>query len=253
VQGGAKVIVCNRTAARTASFQGRAGIAATPAELADNADVVFACLTTADSYREVLLGPDGVIRGGRAKTYVHVGTNEVAVLQELAAALAGRGIATLDAPMTGGVPRAINGTLTVMASGPRDVFERTEPFFKLYANKIVYLSDRVGAAQVMKFVNNILSASNLALACEAMVLGRKSGLDPAAMLEVLNNGSGQNTATAYENSGPGADAKIQSWRRHRADDQGFGGVQRRGAAARRAGAARRSGHRIVSDRCGRGG
>jgi 2-hydroxy-3-oxopropionate reductase len=195
VQGGAKVVVYNRTAARAACFQGRAEIAATPAELADKADVVFACVTTADSYREVLLGPDGVIRGRRAKTYVHVGTNEVAVLQELAAGLAGRGIATLDAPMTGGVPRAINGTLTVMASGPRAVFDRTEPFLRLYANKIVYLSDRIGAAQVMKFVNNVLSASNLALACEAMVLGRKAGLDPAAMLEVLNSGSGQNSAT----------------------------------------------------------
>lgn len=195
VQRGAKLVVYNRTAARAAPFQGRAEIAATPAELADKADIVFACVTTADAYREVLFGPDGVIRGSRAKTYVHVGTNEVALLQELAAALAGCGITTLDAPMTGGVQRAINGTLTVMASGPRDAFDRTEPLLKLYANKIVYLSDQVGAAQVMKFINNILSAANLALACEALVLGRRSGLDPAAMLEVLNNGTGQNSAT----------------------------------------------------------
>ena len=97
--------------------------------------------------------------------------------------------------MTGGVQRAVSGTLTVMASGPRDVFDRTEPLFKLYANKIVYLSDRVGAAQVMKLVNNVLSASNLALACEAMIVGRKAGLDPAAMLEIINNGTGQNSAT----------------------------------------------------------
>jgi 3-hydroxyisobutyrate dehydrogenase-like beta-hydroxyacid dehydrogenase len=195
VQGGVKVVVYNRTAEKTARFKDRAEIAATPAEAADKADFVFACLTTADSYRDVVLGPCGVIRGSRVKTYVHVGTNEVAVLEELAAALNGRGIATLDAPMTGGVTRAVTGTLTVMASGPRDVFERTEPLLKNYATKIVYLSRRVGAAQVMKFVNNVLSASNLALACEAMVLGRKSGLDPAAMLEVLNNGSGQNSAT----------------------------------------------------------
>jgi 3-hydroxyisobutyrate dehydrogenase-like beta-hydroxyacid dehydrogenase len=195
VQGGAKVVVYNRTAAAAAPFQGRAEIAATPAEAADKADFIFACLTTAESYRDVVLGAQGVIRGDRAKTYVHVGTNEVAVLEELAAALGRRGIATLDAPMTGGVPCAVNGTLTVMASGPRDVFDRTEPHFRHYANKIVYLSERVGAAQVMKLVNNVLSASNLALACEAMVLGRKAGLDPAAMLDVLNNGSGQNSAT----------------------------------------------------------
>jgi 2-hydroxy-3-oxopropionate reductase len=195
VHGGAQVVVYNRTTAATASFQGRAVIAATPREVADRADQVLACLTTAESYREVVLGPQGVIHGSRLKTYVHVGTNEVAVIEDLAAQLERRGIATLDAPMTGGVPRAIDGTLTVMASGARPVFDRVEPFLKLYANKIVYLSERIGAAQVMKLVNNVLSASNLALACEAMVLGCKAGLDPAAMLEVLNNGSGQNSAT----------------------------------------------------------
>jgi 2-hydroxy-3-oxopropionate reductase len=195
IQGGAKVVVYNRTAAKAASFQGRAVIAATPAEAADQADFIFACLTSPESYRDVLLGPQGVIHGNRVKTYVHVGTNEVAVIEELAAALASRGIATLDAPMTGGVSRAIDGTLTVMAAGPRDVFDRTEPHFRHYANKVVYLSDRIGAAQVMKLVNNVLSASNLALACEAMMLGRKAGLDPVAMLDVINSGSGQNSAT----------------------------------------------------------
>ena len=97
---GANVVVYNRTTAKTTRFRDRAAIAATPAEVADKADIIFACLTTADSYREVVLGPDGVIRGGRAKIYVHVGTNEVALLKELATALSGRGIATLDAPMT---------------------------------------------------------------------------------------------------------------------------------------------------------
>jgi 3-hydroxyisobutyrate dehydrogenase-like beta-hydroxyacid dehydrogenase len=163
--------------------------------VADKADFIFACLTTPDSYRDVLLGPQGIIRGGRVKTYVHLGTNEVAVLKELAAALGRRGIATLDAPMTGGVTGAISGTLTVMASGPREVFDRTEPYLKHYASKIFYLSEQVGAAQIMKFINNTLSASNLAVACEALVLGRKAGLDPAAMVDVLNNGTGQNSAT----------------------------------------------------------
>ena len=129
------------------------------------------------------------------KTYVHVGTNEVAVVEGLAAELCTHGIATLDAPMTGGVEGATNGTLTVMASGPREAFYRTEPFLRHYAKKIVFLGERIGAAQVMKLVNNVVSAGNLAVACEAMVLGRKSGLDPVAMLEIINNGSGQSNAT----------------------------------------------------------
>ncbi len=195
VQAGEDVIVYNRTIGKTARFRGRARIAASPAEMADAADIVFACVTTAESYRDVVLGPLGIVRGGRARTYVHVGTNDALFVQELAAALYARGILTLDAPMTGGVEGAANGTLTVMASGAPEAFSRVEPFLRHYAKKIMFLGERVGAAQVMKLVNNVISAGNLAVACEALVLGRKAGLDPAVMLEILNNGSGQNNAT----------------------------------------------------------
>ena len=195
VQAGEDVIVYNRTISKTARFRGRAKIAASPAEMADDADIVFACVTTAESYREVVLGPLGIVHGSRARTYVHVGTNEVGFVEELAAKLQSRGITTLDAPMTGGVEGAANGTLTVMASGPREAFGRVEPFLRHYAKKIVFLGGQIGAAQTMKLINNVISAGNLAVACEALVLGRKSGLDPAVMLEVINNGSGQNHAT----------------------------------------------------------
>ena len=195
VQGGEDVVVYNRTVGKTARFRGRARIAISPAEMADAADIIFACVTTADSYRDVVLGPRGIVRGSRAKIYAHVGTNAVALIEELAAALEARGIATLDAPMTGGVDAAAEGALTVMASGPRAAFDRAQPFLRHYARKIVFLGEWVGAAQVMKLVNNVVSAGNLAVACEAMVLGRKSGLDPAAMLEIINNGSGQSNAT----------------------------------------------------------
>jgi 3-hydroxyisobutyrate dehydrogenase-like beta-hydroxyacid dehydrogenase len=195
VQGGEDVIVYNRTLAKAARFRGRAKIAASPAEMGDQADVIFACVTTAHSYRDVVLGPFGIMSGSRVKTYVHLGTNEVALLEELAASLEVRGIATLDAPMTGGTDGAANGTLTVMAAGPREAFDRVKPLIEHYASTIVFLSERVGMAQVMKLVNNVISAGNLAVACEAMLLGRKSGLDPAVMLEIINNGSGQSNAT----------------------------------------------------------
>lgn len=195
VQAGEDVIVYNRTISKTARFRGRAKIAASPARMADAADIIFVCVTTADAYRDVVLGPLGIVRGSRAKIYVHVGTNEAAVVEELAAQLYAGGIMTLDAPMTGGVESATNGTLTVMASGPREAFSRAEPFLKHYAKKITFLGERVGAAQVMKLVNNVISAGNLAVACEAMVVGRKAGLDPAVMLEIINNGSGQSNAT----------------------------------------------------------
>src|SRR5581483_9337458 len=75
VEAGEDVVVYNRTGMKTARFRGRARIAATPAAMADEADVVIACLTTAQSYREVVLGPSGLIRGSRLKTYVHAGTD----------------------------------------------------------------------------------------------------------------------------------------------------------------------------------
>ena len=93
------------------------------------------------------------------------------------------------------MPRARAGTLTVMASGPKPAFDAVEPFLKAYASTIVYLGDRLGAAQVMKLINNMLSAANLAIASEAMVLGAKAGLDPEQMIAVLNAGTGQNSAT----------------------------------------------------------
>jgi 3-hydroxyisobutyrate dehydrogenase-like beta-hydroxyacid dehydrogenase len=195
VQGGEDVVVYNRTISKTGRFRGRAKIAASPAEMADKADIIFVCVTSGDAYRDVVLGPLGIAQGSRVKTYVHVGTSDVLVVEELAVALGRRGIATLVAPMTGGVDGAAAGTLTVMASGPREAFDQAEPLIRHYANKIVFLGEWVGAAQVMKLVNNVLSAGNLALACEAMVLGCKSGLDPAAMLEIINSGSGQSNAS----------------------------------------------------------
>jgi len=179
----------------TAAFAGRAETARSPAEVADRTDIVFACITAPEHYREAVLGGDGVIRGQRAKTYVHLGTSGTALVRELAAELGGRGIASLDAPMTGGPPRARSGSLTAMVAGERAVFDRVEPLMRAYASKIVYLGERLGAAQVMKTVNNAISLANFAVASEAMVVGAKAGIAPEAMLEVLNAGSGQNSAT----------------------------------------------------------
>lgn len=192
---GLPLIVCDVRAAALAGLPPAVGIAATPKEAAELADIVLACLPSIESHRRALLAADGAIHGGRIKTYIHTGTTGSALVHELAAAFAARGVATLDAPMTGGVPRARAGTLTVMASGPGAAFRTAEPFLKAYASTIVHLGEQLGAAQVMKLINNMLSAANLAIAAEAMVLGAKAGLDPEQMIAVLNAGTGQNSAT----------------------------------------------------------
>jgi 3-hydroxyisobutyrate dehydrogenase-like beta-hydroxyacid dehydrogenase len=196
LQAGYRLIVHDIRPEAMAPFQGRAELAQSPADVAHRTDIVFCCLATNSSFKDAVYGQTGIVAGHRARLYVHLGTNGSEIVQQLAEQLGRRNIATLDAPMTGGRRRAADGTLTVMASGPQAAFDAAEPVIRSYAGKIVYLSDQVGAAQVMKAVNNMMSLTNLAAACEAMLVGVKAGLDPQAMLEVLNSGSGQNSATA---------------------------------------------------------
>jgi 3-hydroxyisobutyrate dehydrogenase-like beta-hydroxyacid dehydrogenase len=192
---GLPIIVFDIRPEALAPFRGKVEVADSPADAADRADVILACLPSLASHRAALLGPDGAINGARCRTYIHTGTTGSPLLLELAEAFAARGVETLDAPMTGGTPRARAGTLTVMASGPRSAFAAAEPFLRCYSGTIVYLGERLGAAQAMKLINNMLSAANLAVASEALVLGTKAGLDPEQMIEVLNAGTGQNSAT----------------------------------------------------------
>ena len=178
-----------------ASFEGRAEIAASPLEVANRADIVFACLPSSDTYRTAVLGVEGVVVGSRTRLYVHLGTTGVAHVRDLAVALQERGIETVDAPITGGVGRAVDGALTSIVSGSPAAVRRVEPLLRHYSTTIVNLGAEPGNAQMMKVVNNAVSLTNLVAACEAMVVGAKAGLDPAAMLAVLNSGSGQNSAT----------------------------------------------------------
>jgi 3-hydroxyisobutyrate dehydrogenase-like beta-hydroxyacid dehydrogenase len=164
-------------------------------EFADRVEIVFACLPSVDSYRTAVLGPEGLIHGSRLRTFVHVGTTGPALSREMETALAGRGIAMIDAPVSGGPGRAKAGDLMVMASGPGEAFENVEPMLRTFAGGLVYLGATPGAAQTMKLINNMLSAANLAVASEVLVLGVRAGLEPRNMIEVLNGGTGQNSAT----------------------------------------------------------
>ncbi len=173
----------------------RLAVASSPKDVGDRAELVLSCLTSAEIHREALFGPQGIARGRRVRTYVHLGTSGVPFVRELAEGLQASGIAMLDAPISGGVPRARAGTLTVMASGPGSAFRLAQPVMATYASKISHLSEAVGAGQLMKIVNNAMSLTNLAIAAEAFVLGAKAGLDAEEMVEIVNASSGHNSAT----------------------------------------------------------
>lgn len=173
----------------------QARVAASPAEVASMAETVFACLPSVESFHAVVTGADGVIHGGRMKTFVNLGTMGTAAVGEVEAALAAQGVDMIDTPITGGVPRAWDRTITVIASGPRPTYDRVLPLLKSFAGEIVYVGDTVGQAQIVKVVNNMMSLTNLAICLEGLVLGAKAGIDPEKLLEVINNGSGQNSAS----------------------------------------------------------
>lgn len=192
---GFELVVHDIRAEAMAPFAGRAERAASCAEVGERTDIAFGCLQTAEDYRSAITGPNGLIEGRRVRTYAHIGTTGRESVIDLARALGARGVATVDAPMSGGVAAARDGRLVSMLAGPATAIDRMEPCVAAYSRRIVRLADAPGLAQAMKLFNNMLSAANLAVAVEIMVVGAKAGIPAETMLEVLNHGTGQNSAT----------------------------------------------------------
>jgi 3-hydroxyisobutyrate dehydrogenase len=128
------------------------------------------------------------------KIFVDLSTSGPAAAQAIAGLLAPRGIAAVDAPVSGGVKGAAAGKLTLMASGPAKALERVQPLLEVLG-KLYVLGEKPGLGQTVKLANNLMSAASLAIAAEALAMGVKAGVDPAAMLDVLNASSGRNSAT----------------------------------------------------------
>ena len=168
--------------------------AATPAAVASAVDTVLLSLPTPAIVREVALGRDGVSSGSRVKTVVDLSTTGATVAREIAAALAAKGMTGVDSPVSGGVTGAVKGTLAVMVACPKALFNELEPMLKNFGRPF-HIGERPGMGQTMKLCNNLLSATAVAATSEVVVFGTKAGLDPAVMIDVINAGSGRNTAS----------------------------------------------------------
>tara|TARA_B100000519_G_C14175730_1_gene406125 strand:+ start:60 stop:950 length:891 start_codon:yes stop_codon:yes gene_type:complete len=173
----------------------QARIVGSPVEVANEAEVVFACMPSIESFNAVVTGQDGIIHGSRMKTFVNLGTMGTEALTEIEKVLGEKGIPMLDSPITGGVQRAWDKDITVIASGPQALYDEIEPFLKSFARDIHYVGDKVGQAQIAKICNNIMSFTNMIIGLEALVMAAKAGVDPQKVLSVINSGSGQNSAT----------------------------------------------------------
>ena len=165
-----------------------------PAEVASAVDTVLLSLPTPPIVREVALGAGGVASGSKVKTVIDLSTTGATAAREIAAALAAKGVTWVDSPVSGGVAGAVAGTLAVMVSGPRALCTELEPRLSVFG-KFFFIGERPGMGQTMKLANNLLSATAMAATAEAVVFGVKSGLDPAVMCDVINAGSGRNTAS----------------------------------------------------------
>lgn len=163
-------------------------------ELADRCEIVFVSLPTLAAFREAALGPNGLVQGSAIKVLVNTCTVGVPFVQEIERAMAARGVAVVDCPISGGPAGARAGTLSVMVSGDPTAVERVRPLISLWGRTLTVAGDKPGAAQMLKLTNNILFAVSLAATSEAFMMGAKGGLDPEVMINAINAGSGRNGA-----------------------------------------------------------
>jgi 3-hydroxyisobutyrate dehydrogenase-like beta-hydroxyacid dehydrogenase len=195
LQAGHPVSVFDTNPDAVQSLVGRGATAGTDAtHVASNARIVLMCLPTPRVVRAVALGDRGIAQGSRARVVIDLSTTGPAMARVVAAGLGDHGITLVDAPVTGGLAGATAGTLTLMVSCPQDVFREVEPLLAALG-RVVYTGSSPGLAQTAKLANNLLSAAALAASAEAVALGVKAGLDPRVLLDIINAGSGRNSAT----------------------------------------------------------
>ena len=164
-------------------------------DLGDACDTVVVSLPSLDIFRHAVTREGGLLSGAAIKTLVNTCTVGGPFTKEVEEACARCGVTLIDAPISGGVAGAKAGTLATMISGDAATLDRLQPIFRAWGPTVVTAGGEPGAAQVMKLTNNILFAVSLAATAEAMTMADRSGIDPDAMLQVLNNGTGRNFTT----------------------------------------------------------
>ncbi|HEY1241636.1 MAG TPA: NAD(P)-dependent oxidoreductase [Bryobacteraceae bacterium] len=166
----------------------------TPAAVASAAEIVLASLPFPPVVQAVALGPKGIVEGTRVKIFVDVSTTGSTYAKRVAEGLAAKGITAVDAPVSGGIAGAEKGTVAVMVSCDDATFARVKPVVEVIG-KVFHVGKRPGQGQTMKLMNNLLSATAMAITSEAVVMGVKAGLDPKQIIDVINAGSGRNSAS----------------------------------------------------------
>ena len=192
-RAGHELTVYNRTREKAQAWADEHGgaVAATPREAAAAADVVFSMVVDGPQVAALLLeGDDAAVHGARdGALFVDMSTIAPSQSREIGARLAERGVAFVDAPVTGSAPRAEDATLTIMAGGAEADVERARPLLEAMGRLVVHVGE-LGQGEMVKLINNAVAAINAATLAQALVAGRGTGVDLDALVQVMKAGSG---------------------------------------------------------------
>lgn len=189
LKAGYELVVYNRSQnAVTELVAAGAQAADTPKMVAEQTDIIITMLPNSPQVKEVILGDNGVIEGAKQGTVV-IDMSSIAPLvsREIATKLAEKGIEMLDAPVSGGEPKAIDATLSVMVGGKQEIFDACYTVMKTMAGSVVRTGD-IGAGNVTKLANQVIVALNIAAMSEALVLASKAGVEPELVYQAIRGG-----------------------------------------------------------------
>jgi 3-hydroxyisobutyrate dehydrogenase len=191
-RAGFDVIVWNRTREKAEALAQEHGtrVASSPAEAASAAEATITMVVDAPQVEEVLFGDRGAAEGAsRGSVFIDMSTIAPTASRRIGERLADAGIAFLDAPVTGSRPKAEDATLTIMAGGDAEEFERSRPLLEAMGELVIHVGPQ-GHGSMTKLINNTVAAINAAAVGEALVTGRAAGLDLDKLIQVIRSGSG---------------------------------------------------------------
>jgi len=165
-----------------------AEIASTPKEVAEKTDIIITMLPNSPHVKDAVLGENGVIDGAKSGAIL-IDMSSIAPLvsREVSERLAEKGVEMLDAPVSGGEPKAIDGTMSVMVGGKKAIFDKCYPVMDVMAGSVVYTGG-IGAGNTTKLANQICVALNIAAVSEALVLATKAGVEPELVFQAIRGG-----------------------------------------------------------------
>jgi 3-hydroxyisobutyrate dehydrogenase-like beta-hydroxyacid dehydrogenase len=200
-RAGFELTVWNRTrstAERFCSEHPGVELADTPADAGTAAEMVITMVVDGEQVTSVLLGPEGAAtRASQGTLFIDCSTIGPLAARSVGMALAERGLELIDAPVTGSSPKAQDGTLTIMAGGSDEAFQRARPVLEAMGELIVHAGP-LGHGQIVKVINNSVAASNTAVLGEALLVGARAGVDLDALTRVMGAGSGASAMLALK-------------------------------------------------------